>query len=130
MAQINVSFSPYRMEAASGAKKVDNKQQTLTGAKTLEIDINPVFAMVTLMLLAVLLSGLYLVNFNKIATKGYELKKLEVARQKLQNESDVTNMYLAKVQSLNNIMSTDRVSIMRKPAAVQYVVGDTVIAQR
>jgi hypothetical protein len=91
-------------------------------------EFGPSTVIVGLMVIAVLFGFLYLAHFNQVATKGYDLRRLEADRQQLLNQYDIKNMKLAEVKSLNNIIQSNRISAMRKPAETIFVSGATALA--
>ena len=91
--------------------------------------ISPSMMVVGLMLMAILLSGLYLLNFNRVATKGYQLKRLEVSQQELKSENDLRTLYLAKSKSMTGIVDDGRLEGMHKPGSVEFVYGESVLAK-
>lgn len=97
---------------------------------TMGFEFGPATAVTGLFIISLLLGSLYLAHFNKVATKGYDLRRLEADRQQLLNQYDIKNMKLAGVKSLANIAATDRVSAMRRPAEIVYVRGNTALASR
>jgi len=135
MSNINISYSPYRSDfradrAAIAQTSILKAEELKSQAgEMLKIDINPAALITGLFLLSVLLGGLYLLNFNKIATKGYQLKRLEVSQQELKSEEDVRTLYLAKAKSMNGILNDSRLNGMHKPAQVEYVYSENVLAK-
>ena len=101
-------------------------------AAVMRIEFGPSSLIIGLILISTLLMILYLATYNKIATKGYDLKRLEADHQLLMNDYDISNMKLAQVKSLTNMIVTARIAdTMRKPATVEFVHGgDTVLASR
>jgi len=99
-------------------------------AVTMKLEFGPSMAIVGLLLIAVLFILLYLAHFNQVATKGYDLRRLEADRQNLLDQYDIKNMKLAEAKSLATIIASDKVSAMRRPSEVSYVRGNTVIASR
>jgi len=97
---------------------------------TMRFEFGPATAVTGLFIISLLLGSLYLAHFNKVATKGYDLRRLEADRQQLLNQYDIKNMKLAGVKSLANIAASDRVSAMRHPAEIVYVRGNTALASR
>lgn len=76
------------------------------------------FLMFTLLVLGALMSLLYLMEYNGIHTKGYELKKLELERDKLQVQREIKNTNLSKVTSLQHVENSEtvkRLIPMRNP---------------
>lgn len=132
MSHIKTSFSPYRSDFRSESKnaKVGLVMAAESKAKDLiKFDINPVALMGGLLLLVVLLGFFYLLNYNKLATKGYNLKRLEIARQELQVERNEKTLYLAKVRSLTEMLKEEKFDGMRKPEKLEYVYGEQVLAK-
>lgn len=124
-------------QALSGASKTLSASRSSLGgtfrkikAATLRFEFAPSMVIGGLFMIAVLFSLLYLAHFNQVATKGYDLKRLEADRQQLLSQYDIKNMKLAEAKSMANIMSSDRVSGMRRPSEVSFVRGDTVLASR
>jgi len=101
-------------------------------AAVMRIEFGPSSLIIGLMLLSTILMILYLATYNKIATKGYDLKRLEADHQQLMTQYDIQNMKLSQVKSLTNMIVTARIADnMRKPATVEFVHGgDTVLASR
>ena len=73
---------------------------------------------------------IYLSYFNRIATKGYHLKKLEIEREELMNTKEVNNMQLSQVKALDYIRSSEKVKNMVRTNNVLYLRGDTVLAKK
>jgi hypothetical protein len=96
----------------------------------LRLQFGPATAISGLFVIAILLSLTYLAHFNQVATKGYDLRRLEADRQQLLNQYDIKNMKLAGVKSLSNIISSERVSAMRRPGEITYVRANTALASR
>jgi hypothetical protein len=97
---------------------------------TMKLEFGPSMAIGGLLVIAVLFMLLYLAHFNQVATKGYDLRRLEADRQQLLNQYDIKNMKLAEAKSLSTIISSDRVSAMRRPNQLTYVRGNTALASR
>ncbi len=135
MANINVSYSPYRstLRAEKAAAKVASRtagvDATRNSSEVIKIDISPSFLIVGMFVSILMLGGLWLMNSNKIVTSGYQLKRLEISQQELKDQNDVQNLYLAKVKSLNYMEGTGRMDNMRKPGNVEFVFGENVIAK-
>ena len=157
---INISYSPYRSSFQSGSRRRALRRSVSAGrmrggsgggmaggfnfggikafnlgsvkAAVMRIEFGPSSLIIGLILISTLLMILYLATYNKIATKGYDLKRLEADHQLLMNDYDISNMKLAQVKSLTNMIVTARIAdTMRKPATVEFVHGgDTVLASR
>jgi hypothetical protein len=121
--------------AVRDKKKADNGTLLADTADKLfratrKIQFGPTFAIVGLFIVAALMGTLYLAHFNQVATKGYDLRRLEADRQQLLNQHDIKNMKLAEVKSLARVIASDRVSAMKRPAELIYVRGNTALAKR
>ncbi|MFC1751245.1 hypothetical protein ACFL2V_20885, partial [Pseudomonadota bacterium] len=84
----------------------------------------------SLAVVAIVTSLMYLAHFNQVATKGYELKRLEADHQQLLNQYEIKNMRLAEAMSLTRITETDRISAMRKANSVTFLTDNTVLASK
>lgn len=65
-------------------------------------------------------AALYLITFNGAATKGYEITKLEYAREDLLNKREQKNISLSDSQTLEAIRVESIARGMRTPQAVEY----------
>lgn len=127
MSHIKTSYSPYRSDFRADSKATRGGLLETAEAKAKELvkfDINPYMLMGVLLVLVALLGMLYLVNYNKLATKGYHLKSLEMARQELQTESNEKTLYLAKVKSLTEMLKEEKFDGMSKPEKMEYMTGE------
>lgn len=81
----------------------------------------------TVMLLTVIgaliigLALLILFHHNLNATKGYNLRALEFARNQLLLEQETLNMELAKAQSLDTLRDDKQIQAMQRPKKAQYI---------
>lgn len=116
----------------SGAKTASFLQRLKQGNKErLHFSIGPMAIIVGLGLFAVGISALYLMNFNKVATNGYALKRVERDHQELVDQYEIQNMKLAELASLTHIAQTDKVEGMRYPWSLTFVRGgNTAVASR
>ncbi|MCC7432984.1 hypothetical protein IT412_05690 [Candidatus Peregrinibacteria bacterium] len=127
---VNVAYSPYR-SAFRQAKIAEKESQQMATAKELvRLEINPIVTISGLMVLSLALGALYLWSFNKVATKGYILKKLEISRQAMKEVTDRNNLYLAKAKSLTGVIDSGKIDHMRKPNEVEFVYGESVLASK
>jgi len=130
MSQINILRSPYRQDANLGlGVGVKRKFQHTVVEKVVRFDLNPLVVMIILLGMSILLSVVYLAQFNKVATKGYELKKLELTRQDLNSQKQQKEMYLARARAMTAIIESNRVDRMRKPKDMNFVYEGGVIAK-
>lgn len=107
------------------AKTIHEKKQQL-----LSYQFGPSTVIVGLILASVLLSVLYLMHFNQVATKGYDLKRIESSHKQLMDQYDIGNIKLAEAKSLNTMIESGRMEGMRRPKDVIYVRGSTALASR
>jgi hypothetical protein len=98
--------------------------------KRIKLVVGPKHVIVGLFLVSVFLSLASLFTFNQMATKGYELNRLEAKRQELMTQYEIKNMKLAEVKSLTNIIETERAGVMRRPSDITYISGNTFIAKK
>ena len=82
-----------------------------------------------LVVVGIALSMLYLLHFNQVATKGYDLKRLEVDRQHLMDQNQLSNMNIDRVKSMPTILASGRLQRMVRASDVAFVRGDTAIAK-
>ena len=126
-----IGYSPYR-NALRQAKLQQNQMSIDSQSATTEIvrfQITSPLLIGVMFVMIVVLGGLYVMNFNNVATKGYMLKRLELSRQELQQQNDLKTLGLAKVNAMNNMLENGAFNHMRKPGEVQYVTGDGVLAK-
>lgn len=79
------------------------------------------------------LMGIYsLTSLNEKATKGYQVNKLEVEKQDLVRDGEITDMLNLRARSLETVKSSDVVARMVKPerSDIAYVTPVQVVAQR
>lgn len=144
-ANVSVPVVRARREAAFGRRTAGAVAGVVSGVRagesfggalncvrgaTLKFKFGPSTAIGGLMVIAILISLVYLTHFNKVATKGYDLRRLEADRQQLLNQYDIKNMKLAEVKSLAKIAGSERVSVMRRPGEIIFVRGNTALASR
>lgn len=129
MSKILVGYSPYRNTMRQDRANQVADQTAVTASEVVKIEISPLSMMILLFVLTLLLGGLYLMNFNKNATKGYILKRLEISRQELKEQSDLKTLDLANAKAMNQMISSGAMDHMRKPGQVSFVFGDSVIAK-
>ncbi|HRY91645.1 MAG TPA: hypothetical protein P5229_04895 [Candidatus Gracilibacteria bacterium] len=93
-----------------------------------KVEIGPVALVAALGLIAALLMVCYLAAYNQIATKGYDLKRLEADHQQLMRQYDIRNMKLASVRSMANMIDDNKFDGMRKPSQIDFARGEAVLA--
>lgn len=127
MSQILLSRSPYRQEFMNSSMK--RFRRTRVTAMKWKFEFGPMTLIGGLVVVAVGLSILYLMHFNQVATKGYDLKRLEVDRQQLMDQNQVSNMNIDTVKSMNSVLTSNRIQRMVKANNVSFVRGDTALAK-
>ncbi len=99
-------------------------------ARFKKFEFGPMTIIVGLFLLSILLSCLYLMHFNRVATSGYDWRRLEADRAHLLNEYELRDMRLAQVKALSTIVGQDSIHSMHKANSVIFVRRDSDIASR
>lgn len=79
---------------------------------TPKLRIGKYFLMFLMIVMAGIMSLLYLMHFTDIHTKGYTLRKLELERNGLRITKESKQMNIEKVKSLNHIQNSSAVSHM------------------
>jgi len=125
--QNSIYYSPQRVNLRSDAESKSVKKNGeinlgTVGLKEFEINHGKVLAVLSLVIVVV--GGFYLLNFNKNMTKGYELQKLHIERDKLNKERDVINMNIAKVGSFTQMLDDSSLVGMVKANNVEYILPD------
>lgn len=129
MSKILVGYSPYRSVLKQERASQVEAQALSSTSEVVKLEVTPTSLMVVLFIISILLAALYLMDFNKNATKGYILKRLEVSQQELQDNNDLKNLALSKAKAMNQMIASGSMDKMRKPNQVEYVFGDSVIAK-
>ena len=144
---IHISNSPYRSSFQpqnvrrnrtfnrieySGVKVMSSFFQNIKrqNKERIRFSIGPMAIIIGLGLFAAGMSTLYLMNFNKVATSGYALRRVERDHQGLVDQYQIQNMKLAELASLTHIAQTETVEGMRYPKNVVFVRGNTAVASR
>ncbi len=76
-----------------------------------------------------LLSFFYLVKFTEIHTKGYQLRKLEMERDRLMSSREVQSTGISKLKALNSIRESSKISQMVPARTPIYLRQDGNVAQ-
>jgi len=129
----NARFESHHERVKPVSRPKMNKEQAKAtmekiGKAVLTFRFNTAFLIVGLMATGVLLGIAFLANYNRVATKGYDLKRLEANRQQLLSVYEVNNMKVVDVQSLPYILKSNRVSSMVKATKISYVVPNSAVA--
>lgn len=127
MSQILLSRSPYRQEFMNSSMR--RFRRTRVTPLKWKLQFGPMTLIGGLVVLGVSMSILYLWHFNQVATKGYDLKRLEVDRNQLMEQNQVSNMNIDKVKSMGSILGSGRIQRMVRANDVSFVRGDTALAK-
>ncbi|MBP9718759.1 hypothetical protein KBD59_05715 [Candidatus Gracilibacteria bacterium] len=87
------------------------------------------FVMFSLLALIGLLSFFYLQKFTNTHTKGYQLRRLEMAKQQLDLARERSSVAIAKEKSLASVRETAVALSMVQPRSEVYIKVDGAIAQ-
>jgi hypothetical protein len=85
--------------------------------------------MFAMILMIGILSFFYLVKSTEIHTKGYQLRKLEIERDRLVTARESESMGISRFKSLNEIENSVIASVMVRPGNIAYVKEDRGLAQ-
>lgn len=96
----------------------------------MKLRVGKFFLMFSMILLAGLMSMLYLMHFTDIHTKGYSLRKLEIEREALRSQQEIKVMNVAKVRALEHVQAGAKVTSMVPLRNPIYLKDDTAVAKR
>lgn len=116
----------------SGARGLVKVLGIVRNAKDRKLSFNfgPSSVIAGLSGLAILLGLAYLAHFNQVATKGYDLRRLEADRQQLFSQYEIKNMKLAEAASMNTIIHSAKADTMHRVNSTTYISPNTVLASR
>jgi len=127
MSQLLLTRSPYRQEYMNSA--VRPARRTRITAMKWKFEFGPMTLIVGLVFVAVMMSVLYLMHFNEVATKGYAVARLEADRQQLQDQNQVSSMNIDNAKSMPSILASARIQSMVKAKDITFVRGDSALAK-
>jgi hypothetical protein len=127
MSQLLLTRSPYRQEFINSSMR--RFRRTRVTPIKWQLQFGPMTLIVGLIILAVMMSILYLMHFNQVATKGYDLVRLEADRQQLLDHNQLSNRSIDQVKSMDSILHSNRISRMVKANNITFVRGDSAIAK-
>jgi len=90
-------------------------------------EVGSYFLMFSMILVAGLMSFLYLMQFTDIHTKGYSLRRLETEQYVLKNAQESKYTNISRVRSLSHIQETDQVRRMIPAGNPIYLKPDTAL---
>ena len=124
MSKLLFTSSPYRqMHAFQGLERKSH-----TSFMSRKFVFGPFTVIVGLIFAAIFMSFLHLLHFNQVATKGYDLRRLEMDRQQLSVLLQTKNMHVTNIKSLDVISKSSKVKSMVRQNDVGFVRGDTALA--
>lgn len=92
-----------------------------------EIRLGAVSLTVVVTLLALVVSLIYLAHANRVATRGYSIKKLEIEKTNLITDNEIWRQQVSEAKSLATVGDSPVVKKMTAVRDATYVrVGDTV----
>lgn len=96
-----------------------------------QIRIGAFSLILAIILLIGSMSIMFLTRFNAISTKGYMLKQLENERLKIIKKIELSETEIARVRTLSNVISSDKVSKMVSvnQEKIVYVSDESAIAK-
>ena len=132
MSTLPLTRSPYRQQYFASTMRPRRRMRGMGGMRAVslnwEVFFGPTTIIVALIIVAVVMSFLYLLHFNQVATKGYDLKRLDVDRQQLLDQYQIANLNVSKVKSMDTILKSGRIQRMVRANNITFVRGDTALA--
>lgn len=95
-----------------------------------KFSLGPYFLLISLIVSVSLITVITLTYSAQQVTKGYQMNYLEEVHQDLIRESEIKDMQISEVRSLNYIQNSSKVRSMRNPNQVVYIDGESAIASR
>lgn len=124
MSQSLLSRNPYRNMYVF--RRPDTSSRTHFVSR--KFAFGPSTLIIGLILIAIFMSFLHLLHFNQVATKGYDLRRLETDRQHLLEQFQAKNMHVTEIKSLNVISQSHKAQSMVRQGELNFVRGDTALA--
>lgn len=128
MSQIYYKQSPYRQEA--GVSNQQGANVRVASKELVKFNLSPMLIIWMLALMCVLLGIGFLASYNKVATKGYYLKRLELAKQELIDQKERVDLEISKAKSLTIMLADEKLQGFQKANKIQFIsIEDSFIAQ-
>lgn len=86
-----------------------------------EVRLGAVSLTVVVVLLALVISLIYLAHANRVATRGYAIKKLEIEKTNLITENEIWRQQVSEAKSLATIQSSGIVKKMVPVKDATYI---------
>ena len=85
------------------------------------IEVGTVTLTFVIIILAMVVSLIYLAHANRTATRGYALKTLEIEKNQLQTEAEIWQQKVSEAESLNTIANSPTVENMQDVKSATYI---------
>lgn len=95
----------------------------------LTLRVGRFFLLFSMTLMIGLLSFVYLIKFTEIHTKGYQLRKLELERDRLMTAREAQSTDISRMKSLNEIRQSEVTSRMIPARNPVFIKADGNVAQ-
>lgn len=95
-----------------------------------QIEIGAVTLTFVVVLLACVVSLIYLAHANRVATRGYIIKKLEMEKTELVTENEIWRQQVSEAKSLTAVQTSDAVTRMAKIKDATYLRTDIAVAKK
>lgn len=89
--------------------------------KCIQLSQSPKVIMAGLLMVAVLLGIAQLPYSHDLATKGYDLKRLEVAQKELMDKYERVNVQIAQAKSSEVLKASTTIEAMRRSYGIDYI---------
>lgn len=86
-----------------------------------EVRLGAVSLTVVVTLLALVVSLIYLAHANRVATRGYAIKKLEIEKTQLVTQNEIWRQQVSEAKSLTALRSSEAVSKMTPVKNAVYI---------
>ncbi len=110
--------------------KGTNFKSSILRRLNLNFELGSYFLVVSLIIFVALTVVITLMFSARQVTKGYVLNSLESQHQELVKESEIREMEISKVRSLNHIQQSSKVRQMVRPPQVVFVNSESTIASK
>ncbi len=121
MKNIAYTNSPYRNYAKNMARMERSGESKVKSLELVKFDISPTLIVWILSFLVAVLGLCFLFSYNRVATKGYYLKRLEVANQELTNQSQQINLAVSEAKSMTKMIADGRMDGLVIPKKVTQI---------
>lgn len=92
------------------------------------IDMSPMSLVIAVSLFILVISTIYVFNFNQVAMKGHDIARLDGMRMELTDVNERASNELSALQSLGYIEESEVVNRMVKPREVIFVESNSRVA--